>query len=97
MGEYAFSYFSKKIIIGKSTEIIYGLRNFIGNANKFSKKKVDIFIITIKNKTLIKIIDDGKGFPKDLINPLAASSIDKYYEINQSTRSIALRGSVSAS
>ncbi|MFL2897884.1 MAG: ActS/PrrB/RegB family redox-sensitive histidine kinase [Candidatus Pelagibacter sp.] len=60
--------FSKKIIIGKSTEIIYGLRNFIGNANKFSKKKVDISIITIKNKTLIKIVDDGKGFPKDLIN-----------------------------
>ena len=60
--------FSEKITIGKSTEIIYGLRNFIGNANKFSKKKVDIFISTIKNKTLIKIIDDGDGFPKDLIN-----------------------------
>ena len=60
--------FSEKITIGKSTEIIYGLRNFIGNANKFSKKKVDIFISTIKNKTVIKIIDDGNGFPKDLIN-----------------------------
>jgi len=60
--------FSEKIAIGKSTEIIYGLRNFIGNANKFSKKKVDIFISTIKNKTIIKIIDDGNGFPKDLIN-----------------------------
>ena len=60
--------FSEKITIGKSTEIIYGLRNFIGNANKFSKKKVDIFISTIKNKTIIKIIDDGNGFPKDLIN-----------------------------
>ena len=32
--------FSEKITIGKSTEIIYGLRNFIGNANKFSKKKL---------------------------------------------------------
>ncbi len=60
--------FSNKINIGKSTEIIYGLRNFIGNANKFSKKKVDIFLLSIKNKTLIKIIDDGKGFPKDLIS-----------------------------
>ena len=60
--------FSEKITIGKSIEIIYGLRNFIGNANKFSKKKVDIFISTIKNKTIIKIIDDGNGFPKDLIN-----------------------------
>ncbi len=60
--------FSNKISIGKSSEIIYGLRNFIGNANKFSEKKVDIFLLNIKNKTLIKIIDDGKGFPKDLIN-----------------------------
>ena len=35
---------------------------------QISKKKVDIFISTIKNKTIIKIIDDGNGFPKDLIN-----------------------------
>ena len=60
--------FSKKIKIGKSTEIIYGLRNFVGNANKFSKKKVDIHLINVEKKTLIKIIDDGDGFPKDLIN-----------------------------
>tara|TARA_A100001011_G_scaffold44062_1_gene41304 strand:- start:295 stop:1581 length:1287 start_codon:yes stop_codon:yes gene_type:complete len=60
--------FSEKIVIGKSTEIIYGLRNFIGNASKFSKKKVDISIFTIKKKTIIKIIDDGNGFPKDLLN-----------------------------
>ncbi len=60
--------FKKKIRIGKSTEIIYGLRNFIGNANKFSKKKVYIYIINEKKNTLIKIIDDGDGFPKDLIN-----------------------------
>ena len=42
--------FKKKIRIGKSTEIIYGLRNFIGNANKFSKKKVSIYIINEKKK-----------------------------------------------
>ena len=59
--------FTNKINIGKSTEIIYGLRNFIGNANKFSKNKVDIFIENIKNSTIIKIIDDGNGFPKNLI------------------------------
>ena len=28
--------------ITKSIEIVYGLRNFIGNANKFSKKKIFI-------------------------------------------------------
>ena len=59
--------FSEKIIIGKSTEIIYGLRNFIGNANKFSKKNIEISIFNIKNSSIIKIIDDGNGFPNDLI------------------------------
>ena len=29
---------------------------------------MNIFLSTIKNKTLIKIVDDGNGFPKDLIN-----------------------------
>ena len=31
--------FTNKVNISKSSEIIYGLRNFVGNANKFSKKK----------------------------------------------------------
>ena len=51
----------------KSTEIIYGLRNFIGNANKFSKTKIEIFLKSNKNDTEILIKDDGPGFPKDLI------------------------------
>ena len=56
------------INIKKSTEIIYGLRNFIGNANKFSKKKVEIFLNSNKDITEISIRDDGPGFPKDLID-----------------------------
>ena len=52
----------------KSLEIIYGLRNFIGNANKFSKKKVEIFLHSNKKETNIIIRDDGPGFPKDLID-----------------------------
>ena len=52
----------------KSNEIIYGLRNFIGNANKFSNKKVDIFLKSNKKETEIIILDDGPGFPKDLID-----------------------------
>ncbi len=31
--------YNNPIVTNKSSEIIYGLRNFIGNANKFSKKK----------------------------------------------------------
>jgi two-component system sensor histidine kinase RegB len=56
------------INIKKSSEIIYGLRNFIGNANKFSKKKVEIFLNSNKVITEVTIKDDGPGFPKDLID-----------------------------
>ena len=56
------------INIKKSLEIIYGLRNFIGNANKFSKKKVEIFLNSNNDITEITIKDDGPGFPKDLID-----------------------------
>jgi len=52
----------------KSAEIVYGLRNFIGNANKFSKKKIEIFLKSNKKQTEIVIRDDGPGFPKDLID-----------------------------
>jgi len=52
---------------GKSSEIMYGLRNFIGNANKFSKNKIDIFILSDQKITQIIIQDDGPGFPEDLI------------------------------
>ena len=52
----------------KSPEIVYGLRNFIGNANKFSNKKVEIFLKSNKKETEIIIKDDGPGFPKDLID-----------------------------
>ena len=57
-----------QINLNKSLEIIYGLRNFIGNANKFSNKKIEIFLISNKQSTSIKIRDDGPGFPKDLID-----------------------------
>ena len=52
----------------KSIEIIYGLRNFIGNANKFSKEKIEIFLRSNKKNTEVTIRDDGPGFPKDLID-----------------------------
>ena len=60
--------FSNPINIQKSSEIIYGLRNFIGNANKFAIRKVEISLSNDKNNTIITIKDDGPGFPNDLIN-----------------------------
>ena len=59
--------FKNKLKIAKSSEIIYGLRNFIGNANKFGKDKIEIFLKSNNNFTEILIKDNGPGFPKDLI------------------------------
>ena len=59
--------YKNPISTNKSIEIIYGLRNFIGNANKFSKKNIEISLISNNEITKIVIKDDGPGFPKDLI------------------------------
>ncbi|MBO6493659.1 MAG: ActS/PrrB/RegB family redox-sensitive histidine kinase [Pelagibacteraceae bacterium] len=54
----------------RSIEINYGLRNFIGNANKFSKQKVEVKLISDEKNTEIQISDDGPGFPNDIIDKL---------------------------
>ncbi len=60
--------YKNSINTNKSLEIMYGLRNFIGNANKFSKKIIEIYLISDKENTSIIIRDDGPGFPEDLID-----------------------------
>ncbi len=59
---------SKKIY--KSIEIVYGLRNFIGNANKFCKNKVFITLKSDNNFTEITIEDDGEGYPNDILSKI---------------------------
>jgi len=59
-----------KIYIQRSPEIIYGLRNFIGNAVKFSKSKVDIDLKSNEKIIEIKINDDGPGIPEDIIKKM---------------------------
>ena len=56
--------------ITKSIEIVYGLRNFIGNANKFSKKKVFIFLKSDNEITEVIIEDDGEGFTFDVLSKI---------------------------
>ena len=50
----------------KSVEIIYGLRNFIGNASKFSSTLIEVEIESDNKTTQIKVCDDGPGFPEDI-------------------------------
>ena len=59
---------SKKII--KSIEIVYGLRNFIGNANKFSNENIFINLKSDSEFTEISVEDDGPGYPKDILSKI---------------------------
>jgi len=54
----------------KSIELVYGIRNFVGNANKFSKNKIFITIKSDSEKSEIIIEDDGPGFTKDILNKI---------------------------
>ena len=78
-------YFDKKnekTPIKRSPELTYGIRNFVGNAVKFSKKNVFINLINNKDEIKIKITDDGPGFPNDVFQiigePYIASKIKKF-------------------
>ncbi|MDC0511653.1 ActS/PrrB/RegB family redox-sensitive histidine kinase [Pelagibacteraceae bacterium] len=59
-----------KINIQRTPEIIYGLRNFIGNAVKFSKSKVEVNLKSDEKIIKIEINDDGPGIPEDIINKI---------------------------
>ena len=73
-----FDQFSNSLNVTKSIEIVYGLRNFIGNANKFSKSKVFINIKSNNNITEIIIEDDGEGYPNDVLRKIGEPYIKSY-------------------
>ena len=56
--------------IKKSIEIIYGIRNFIGNANKYAKNNIYITIKSDSEISEIIIEDDGPGFSKDILTKI---------------------------
>ena len=56
--------------ITKSIEIVYGLRNFIGNANKFSREKVYINLKSDSEITEVVIEDDGSGYSRDVLSKI---------------------------
>tara|TARA_B110001450_G_scaffold76283_1_gene72583 strand:+ start:3372 stop:4652 length:1281 start_codon:yes stop_codon:yes gene_type:complete len=69
---------SNLLKINKSLEIVYGLRNFIGNANKFARNEI---FITVKSNdifTEIVIEDDGEGYPSDVLNKIGEPYIKSY-------------------
>ena len=68
--------------ITKSIEIVYGLRNFIGNANKFAKSAIFINLKSNSEMTEIVIEDDGDGYPKDIISKIGEPYLKSDYSKN---------------
>ena len=70
----------------RSPELIYGLRNFIGNAVKFSKSSVEINVKSDSQNLVVSIDDDGPGFPEDIKEILGEPYIkSKSVEVNSNT------------
>ena len=76
--------------IERTLEINYGLRNFIGNAVKYSKSKIDIVLISNNKITEVIISDDGPGFSEDIINVLGEPYIRSKNEIISSKSGLGL-------
>ena len=74
---------NNKIDIQRSPEMTYGLRNFIGNAIKFSRSKVNVFLYSDAKEIKIIVNDDGPGFPEDIIKKIGEPYIkSRSKEIN---------------
>ena len=79
---------SKKIT--KSIEIIYGLRNFIGNANKFAKNKIFINLKSDNEISEINIEDDGDGYSNDILSKIGEPYLKSFNKFNKSKTGLGL-------
>ncbi len=77
---------SNSIKITKSIEIVYGLRNFIGNANKFSSEKIFINLKSDNNFTDILIEDDGDGYPKDILSKIGEPYLKSHTSLKENKK-----------
>ena len=76
--------------ISKSIEIVYGLRNFIGNANKFSTNTIFINLKSDSETTEITIEDDGNGYPRDIISKIGEPYLKSNYSNDNSKQGLGL-------
>ena len=76
--------------VRKSIEIVYGIRNFIGNANKFAKNKIYIVVKSDSETSEITIEDDGPGFPKDILNKIGEPYIKSLKSSDKSKSGLGL-------
>ncbi len=76
--------------ISKSIEIVYGLRNFIGNANKFAKNSIFINLKSDSEFTEITVEDDGNGYPRDIISKIGEPYLKSNYSKDKSKEGLGL-------
>ena len=76
--------------ISKSIEIVYGLRNFIGNANKFAKNSIFINLKSDSEFTEIILEDDGNGYPRDIISKIGEPYLKSNYSKDKSKEGLGL-------
>ena len=76
--------------ITKSIEIVYGLRNFIGNANKFCKNKVFISLKSNSEFTIVVIEDDGDGYPSDILSKIGEPYLSSTKDLNKEKKGLGL-------
>ena len=76
--------------IERTLEITYGLRNFIGNAVKYSSSSVDITLESDNKITEVKVCDDGPGFSEDILNVLGEPYIRSKNKIISSKSGLGL-------
>ena len=76
--------------ISKSIEIVYGLRNFIGNANKFSKNSIFINLKSDSEFTELTVEDDGNGYPRDIISKIGEPYLKSNYSKDKSKEGLGL-------
>ena len=76
--------------VSKSIEVVYGIRNFIGNANKFAKKNIYISITSDSENSSISVEDDGSGFPKDILTKIGDPYIKSLQSKNKSRAGLGL-------
>jgi len=76
--------------IQRTLEITYGLRNFIGNAVKYSNSSVDITLESDNKFTQVKVCDDGPGFSEDITNVLGEPYIRSKNQVISSKSGLGL-------
>ncbi len=81
---------TNKIDIKRNPELVYGLRNFIGNAVKFANQNILISIISNNINLYILIEDDGLGFPEDIIEALGEPYIKSRSKLSKSNAGLGL-------